>query len=119
MMPWFPAILVSLIATAALADDGRFVLVNGTGLSIRTLTLSPHDLNAWSPSVLRAPSLKPGEMREVTVPSSFVDCNQDFKVVFEDNEAEPIWQYINLCNLKKIRLKYDRLSGIATAVYDE
>jgi len=119
MLQWFLAIPVSLIATAALADDGRFVLVNGTGLSIRELTLSPHDLNAWSPSVLGAPGLKPGELREVTVPSSFVDCNQDFKVVFEDNEAQPIWQYINLCNLKKIRLKYDPLSGIATATYDE
>jgi hypothetical protein len=113
------AILLSLIAGSALADDGRFVIVNGTGLSIRELVLSPHDLNAWSPSVLQAPVLKPGEAREVTVPSSFVGCNQDFKVVFEDNDAQPIWQYLNLCDLKKIRLVYDRLSGIATATYDE
>ncbi len=119
MLRWIPALLLSLIANVALADDGRFVLVNGTGLSIRELTLSPHDLNAWSPSVLRAPSLKPGESREIVVPSSFVDCNQDFKVVFEDNDSQPIWQYLNLCNLKKVRLIYDRTSGTATAVYDE
>jgi hypothetical protein len=119
LMRRFLAILLSLIAGSALADDGRFVIVNGTDLSIRELTLSQHDLNAWSPSVLRAPALKPGEAREVTVPSSFVGCNQDFKVVFEGNDTQPIWQYLNLCNLKKIRLAYDRLSGIATATYDE
>jgi len=116
---WLAVIFLTLIAREGLAEETRFVLVNATNYPIRELVLSPHDLSAWSANVLRAPILKPGETREVSFLSNFADCNQDLKVVFDDDASLAIWQYLNMCNLKKIRLHFDRTSGISTASYEE
>ena len=112
-------IFLTLIARDGLAEETRFVLVNGTNYPIRELVLSPHDLGAWSANVLRTPVLKPGEARDVAFPSNFATCNQDLKVVFDDDASLAVWQYLNMCDLRKIRLHFDRTSGITTASYEE
>lgn len=118
-MHWFVALVVLLSACDALADDVRFRLVNGTTYPIRSLVLSPSDLGSWGPNVLAPPSIKPGDMREVLVRGVFVNCNVDLKVVFETIDDQPVWQYLNLCSLQKIRVNFDRMSGITTASYEE
>ena len=57
--------------------------------------------------------------RSPTLRGYIVDCNVDLKVVFASIDSQPVWQYLNLCNLKKIRLAYDAMSGIPTATYNE
>lgn len=116
---WLAIAFLTFVARDGLADETRFVLINGTNYPIRELVLSPHDLGAWSANVLRAPALKPGEARDVAFPSRFADCYQDLKVVFDDDASLAVWQYLNMCNLKKIRLNFDRASGITTASYEE
>lgn len=112
--------LLSLLGGGALAQEQtRFLLINGTSYPIRELVVSPHDMGTWSHNVLRVPALKPGERREIVFDSRIYDCNQDFKVVFEDDSSQAIWRYLNLCELQKIRLNFDRMSGVTTASYDE
>ena len=41
------------------------------------------------------------------------------KIGFADNGAPAVWQNLNLCTLTKIRLVYDRASGITSARYDD
>jgi hypothetical protein len=118
-LPRLAALLALSFAGNAAADEVRFRLVNGTDFPIRGLVLSQANLNAWGPNVLAAPSIKPGEAREVTVKGAFFACNLDLKVTFDINAAEPIWQYLNVCELKKIRLRFDAQSGITTAAYEE
>ena len=116
----FGIALLSLLGGAALAQEQtRFLLVNGTNYPIRELVVSPHDMGTWSRNVLSAPALKPGERREVVFDSRIYDCNQDFKVVFDDDASLAIWRYLNMCELQKIRLNFDRMSGVTTASYDE
>jgi hypothetical protein len=116
----FGIALLSLLGGATLAQEQtRFMLVNGTNYPIRELVVSPHDMGTWSRNVLSAPALKPGERREVVFDSRIYDCNQDFKVVFDDDASLAIWRYLNMCELQKIRLNFDRMSGITTASYDE
>jgi len=116
----FGIALLSLLGGAALAQEQtRFLLVNGTNSPIRELVVSPHDMGTWSRNVLSAPALKPGERREIVFDSRIYDCNQDFKVVFDDDASLAIWRYLNMCELQKIRLNFDRMSGITTASYDE
>ena len=81
--------------------------------------LSQANLAAWGPNVLSAPSIKPGDAREVVVRGMFVDCNIDMKVTFDINASEPVWQYLNVCQLQKIRLRFDAMSGVTTAAYEE
>jgi hypothetical protein len=116
----FSVALLSLLGGTALAQEQtRFLLVNGTNYPIRELVVSPNDMGTWSHNVLRGPALKPGERREIVFDSRIFDCNQDFKVVFDDDASQAIWRYLNMCELQKIRLNFDRMSGITTASYDE
>jgi hypothetical protein len=118
MVPRLAVILTLALTGKALADETRFLLLNGTEYPISELALSASQLNNWGANVLRPPAIKPGEVREVTVPSKLYDCHQDLKTVFANNASQPIWQYVNLCDLRKIRLRYDATSGITTATYE-
>ena len=40
-------------------------------------------------------------------------------MVFDDDASLAIWRYLNMCELQKIRLNFDRMSGVTTASYDE
>jgi len=113
------AIVLFLFAGESVAQEFAFVLVNGTQYPIRELHLSSANMNNWGPNVLRGPYLKPGEARAVDFRGYIVDCNVDLKVVFATIDNQPVWQYLNLCNLKKIRLAYDQMSDIPTASYDD
>jgi hypothetical protein len=110
---------LSIFGGAAHAEETRFLLINGTSYPIRDLVISPNDLGTWSRDLLRGPPLKPGERRELVFDARFADCNQDIKVVFDDDASMAIWRYLNMCELRKIRLNFDRYSGITTASYDE
>jgi hypothetical protein len=114
----FIALVLLLLAGSALADESRFKLINDTGYPIAEITLSPSQINDWSVNVLKPPVIKQGEFREVVVPWALNDCHQDLKVVFANVAAQPMWQYIDLCDLRKIRLHYDATSGITTASYE-
>ena len=119
MLHWFAFVVAFVTGFDALADDIRFRLINGTSYSIRVLTLSQSDIGAWGPNVLVPPSIKPGETREVLIHGIVVDCNVDLRVAFETLDSQPVWKYLDLCNLRKIRLRFDQMSGITTASYEE
>jgi hypothetical protein len=99
---------LSLAAGEALAQETSFLLINGTGYPISQLAVSPTDLNFWT-----------GERRQVRFNAPTTYCQADMKIGFADNGAPAVWQNLNLCNLTKIKLVYDRVSGITTASYDD
>ncbi len=116
----FSVAFLSLLGGTAFAQEiTRFLLINGTNYPIGELVVSPHDMGTWSHNVLGGTILKPGERREIVFNSRIYDCNQDFKVVFADDSSQAIWSYLNMCELQRIRLNFDRMSGITTASYDE
>ena len=119
MLKRLAAIALMLCTGEAIAEESSFLLVNGTQYQIRELHLSSHDMDTWGPNVLRPPYVKPGQERQVAFQGYIVDCNVDLKLVFAEIDNQPVWQYLNICNLKKIRLRYDQMSGITTASYDE
>ena len=48
--------------------------------------------------------------------SDNANCNQDIKVVFDDSDAEVVWSNIDLCEVNKLTLKYNRASKTVTAI---
>ncbi len=116
---WLAAAFIGLMAGDGLADEARFVLVNGTNYPIREIVMSTPDIGAWGANVMHAPALKAGETRNMVIPRRFDDCNQDLKVVFDDDASLAVWQHVNMCDLRKIRLRFDRTSGITSASYEE
>jgi hypothetical protein len=119
MLQWLAFAVVFLTGFDVLADDVRFKLINGTSYPIRVLTLSQADIGQWGPNVLGPPAIKPGEAREVLVRGAFVDCNADLKVAFDTVDSQPVWKYLNICNLRQIRVKFDQMTGMTSASYDE
>jgi len=119
ILRWLAAALTLSIACDAAADEVRFRVINGMDFPIRSIVLSSANMNTWGPNVLARPSIRPGDAREVVVRGVFVDCNVDMKVALDVNASEPIWQYLNVCSLQRIRLRFDPYSGVTTASYEE
>jgi hypothetical protein len=112
-------VALSAADSAWAADEVRFRLVNGTDYPIRAVVLSAANLESWGPNALAPPSIKPGDAREIIVRGVFVDCNVDLKVAFDNDASEPVWRYLNICELQRIRLRFDKMSGVSTASYEE
>ena len=111
--------VLSLLAGSALAVDTTFLLINSTSLPISEMSISQTQMGFWSPNVLRPPVIKVGEARQVVIPASKIDCMVDIRLGFADGGAPAIWQYLDLCNLRKLQVFYDRYSGVTTAKYNE
>ena len=113
------AAVLTLAAGEAAAQETSFLLINGTAYPIGQLQVSESDFNFWGPNVLRPPPLKAGERRQVTFNAPTTYCQADLQVGFADGGSPAVWRNLNLCTLSKIKLAYDRVSGITTASYDD
>jgi hypothetical protein len=119
MLRSFVVAVLSLFAGGALAVDTTFLLVNSTAYPISEMSISQHDMGMWSPNLLRPPIIKAGESRQIVIPASKLVCQVDIKLGFADGGAPATWQYLDLCNLRRLQVFYDRYSGITTARYNE
>lgn len=101
-------------AAATIGSSASFGLANATGSAISELYVSPTKSKTWGKDILGDHTIENGEAWRITVPQAKGRCMQDLKVVFADN-SEAIWESLDLCDLKKITLTYDRRSGVTTA----
>jgi hypothetical protein len=116
LLPSLAAISLSLASLPALAGDADFTLVNGTGYSIREVYISPANRNAWGRDRLGDSQLDNGRSK-LFVFSDSANCVQDIKVVFDlDSDAEVTWEDIDLCQVNKLTLRYNRATKTVTAV---
>jgi hypothetical protein len=99
---------------AAVAGDADFTLVNRTGYDLREVYVSPSNKNAWGKDRMGDKVLENGRSR-LFLFSDKSACTQDLKVVFDDDGSEVIWEDIDLCEISKITLKYNRKSGVVSA----
>ena len=112
-------IVLSFAAAGAAAQETSFLLINGTAYPISQLAVSESDFNFWTPNVLRPPPIKAGERRQVTFNAPTTYCQADLQVGFADGGQPAVWRNLNLCTLSKIKLVYDRMTGMTTASYDD
>ena len=113
------AVLLSLAATDVAAQETSFRLTNGTAYPISQLAVSPVDLGFWTANFLPPPPIKAGERRQISFKAPTDYCQADLRVEFADGGAPAIWEDLNICTLTKIKLQYDRMSGVTTASYDD
>ncbi len=96
-----------LLSGAAIAGGADFTLVNRTGYTLREIYVSPSHKNAWGKDRMGDNVLDNGKSRLFKF-SDKSSCKQDLKVVFDDDESEVVWEEIDLCEIDKITLKYNR-----------
>ena len=107
--------LTLAIATIASAGDADFTLVNGTGIDIAEIYISAANRNNWGNDRLGKSTLDNNKSRLFTFSDS-ANCNQDIKVVFDDDAGEVIWKNMDLCEINKLTLRYNRSTKTVTAI---
>lgn len=97
------------------SGDADFSLVNATGYPIRELYVSPSKSDSWGNDKLGRNVLPNGSKKNLHFGDS-AHCMQDVQVVFDDDESKVTWENVNLCEINTLTLKYNRKSGVVTAV---
>ena len=102
-------VLLSVLAIsgASFAGDADFTLVNRTGYALNEVFISPTAKNNWGKDRLGDNQLLNGQSRKFKFGDT-KNCVQDIQVVFTDDESEVEWEGLNLCELNKITLRYNR-----------
>jgi hypothetical protein len=108
------AMTALLGSAAAIAGDADFTLVNKTGYTIREIYISPTAKSAWGNDRMGNNNLENNKSRLFKF-SDKANCDQDLKVVFESGDQEVIWENIDLCQINKISVKYDKASKTVSA----
>ena len=119
MMRRLLAVVLSLAGGEVAAQEASFLLINGTAYPIGQLAVSETDFNFWTANVLHPPPIKAGERRQVTFKAPTTYCQADLQVGFADGGQPAVWRNLNLCTLSRIKLVYDRTTGMTTASYDD
>ena len=101
------ALAASALATFAHAGDADFTLVNRTGYEIREVYISPARANNWGRDRMGDGTLENGKSKRFEFRERAA-CKQDIKVVFEDDKSEVTWENVDLCELDKITIRYNR-----------
>jgi hypothetical protein len=115
----FAAAGLVLLATVApaFAGDQDFTLVNKTGYDVAEVYVSAHSASAWGKDLMGDKVLGDGESLDVSFAHDASACHWDLKVIYTDkDEAE--WGNVNLCELSKITIHWDKKSGETTATSD-
>lgn len=106
-----------LFQSPAFAGDQDFDIVNKTGYPIKHLYVSEGNSNSWDEDVLGRDVLDDGESFELSFAKGEKTCKWDMKVVYDDDEAS-VWKNLNLCKISKLTLRWNKNTGVTTAVVD-
>lgn len=108
------ALTAGFQAAPALAGAADFTLVNRTGYDIGEVYVSPANKDSWGRDRLGKNVLENGKAKMFTF-SDAANCVQDIRVVFDDDNSTVTWEDIDLCEVHKITLRYDRRSRKVSA----
>lgn len=109
------ALAASALATAAYAGDADFTLVNRTGYDIREVYISPARSNNWGRDRMGDGMLENGKSKRFSF-TERAACKQDIQVVFDDDNSKVTWENIDLCELDKITIRYNRSTKEVSAI---
>ncbi len=115
-----PASNTSNTANSSASDSSTaqgkqdFTLVNKTGVEIDKVFISPHDVNDWEEDILGQDTLPDGSSVDVKFHRDEKAAMWDLRI--EDKQGNAIvWENLNLLEISKITLHYDKATGKATA----
>ncbi len=115
------AMLVSAFTTTSTQAESRqdFLLINRTGYDISEVYISPAKADDWEEDILGSDdSLDDGEQREIKFHRVGKTCLWDLKVVYDEDDSTAVWHDINLCEVSKITIKYNRKTDTTSATFD-
>lgn len=117
------AMLVSAFASATTPAQAQsrqdFLLVNRTGYDISEVYISPSKADDWEEDILGSEdNLDDGDEKMIRFKRVGKTCMWDLKVVYDDDDSSAVWHDINLCEVSKITIRYNRKSDTTSATFD-
>ncbi len=114
----FSALTVSFGSAHAAEAKQDFKLVNKTGYEIKSVFVSPTKSDDWQEDVLGKDTFADGEAWDIKFHRSTSACKWDLKVVYSDDDSSAVWKNIDLCEVEKITIKYNRSTDTTSASFD-
>jgi hypothetical protein len=114
------AVLAMALTAPALAEEAKqdFTLVNATGYELKAVYVSPSKAADWQDDILGQDTLGDGLAVHIHFSPKFHTCNWDLKVVYTDDSSSAVWSDINLCEIDKITIHYNRKEDTTSATFD-
>lgn len=103
-----------LFANPAFAGSQDFSIVNATGYNLKHIYVSESNNDNWDEDILGRDLLNDGEELEVSFDRDENTCKWDLKVIYEDSESA-IWNGLNLCQVSKVTLRWNKSTGVTSA----
>ena len=111
-----PAAAVALLTmSAAQAAQQDFSLQNKTGYQIDEVYVSQSSSRNWGNDIMGRGSLDDGNTVDVSFNAPDNACRWDMRVKYNDGD-EATWNSLNLCNISKVTLFWDRHGQTTRAV---
>lgn len=110
-----------MLPVAAHAEAKQdFELVNRTGYAISEVYVSPSKADDWQDDLLENSdnNFEDGEKRSVHFTRAGKTCKWDLKVVYDDDDSSAVWHDIDLCEVSRITLRYNRKTDTTSASFD-
>src|SRR5882762_2110715 len=108
------------VAVPAVAQDAKqdFRLVNRTGYELKEVYVAPSKSDSWEEDILGTGTLEEGKAVNIHFSPKVQTCKWDLKVVYTVDDSNAVWSNINLCDVDKITIFYDKKNDVTRASFD-
>ena len=113
LLSLFAACLLTVSVAQAAQQD--FELHNKTGYQIDEVYVSQSAEQNWGEDVMGSQSLEDGNVVNITFKHAGSACRWDMHVKYNDGD-EATWNSLNLCNISKVTLFWDKRRQTTRAV---
>lgn len=118
----FALLSVALVWFAApvLAQEAKqdFTLVNKTGYELKAVYVGPSTSDDWGDDIMGQDVLADGQAVNIHFQPKVKACKWDLKVIYTEDNSKAVWTDIDLCNVGKITIFYDKDKDKTTATFD-
>ena len=104
------------LGNAALAGGLDFTIDNETGYDIKAIFVDPNSSNVWTDDIMGSDILENGYEVDVNFEKGQDTCTWDLRVEWTEDYPATVWSGLNLCDISKVTLKYNRDTDVTTAV---
>jgi hypothetical protein len=119
--PYLLAAVLAVTAAGPAFAEARqdFDLTNKTGYEISEVYVAPSAIDDWQNDVLGTGTLPDGTNAHIHFSNAPANvCKFDLKVVYKDDGSKAVWQGIDLCEVGKITIHYNRSTDTTSATFD-
>lgn len=106
--------------SVALAQEAKqdFSIVNLTGYELSHIYVAPTKSDDWGSDIMGPNTVPNGTTVNVHFEAGTKTCHWDLKVTYSDDDSSAFWRNIDLCEVERITIRYNRQTDTSTASFD-